>query len=744
MIADLPGPRDTPLLDLERPDPRRPILLAGSKSSAILSGASEFQLLWEARGAPLEWGGVYGQGVRLTGPWTVRILTPSGETRTLPDTLTRLTAMRSQLESHHSAPEFELVQNVYPLETLPGVGRELRFRGVGPAPVTLWVESEFSPFLAPVLIEGVKPYTYEAETLGSTVRLFAHGAGLSFDADPTPGERFLNRESWDGRKLSGEFGSVVTHTPIRLVPGEASALSWVLWGGLARTVRLTPSLGRTELGARHEWGGRAREAYDLWLSRTPRLSFPDAPQLEAAYGLARSALRALYSAPDPEVTGLVAGYPWYSAVWCRDLAWMLPAVLWMGDGDWVERSLRSVFRYQAPTRIPILAAEAGELPMQLSPGPIFLYGTSDTTLYFPEIVRRLVDQTGNTATAHKLWPSLERIAEWAQAKVHPESGLLRHGGEILQLREASQEVGRVQYGFEAQDTTIWDSTDRRDHALDIQVLWAQALHALGEIASRLERTDPATEYRLASERVVALLGARYPWPEERYLYDSLRLDRTPVKKVRPNALRAVSAGFLPEDVARAAVRRAAEEDLTTPWGLRTLSSRDAAYDPIAYHDGQVWTIATAWAADAALRVGEYDLALRYLATIATRLEDEHGLANECYRGDRPDPFDSCFLLGFSVAPFLTTLFDTLWGLRPALLNRILHVTPRFPPTWRSARLRGLSLGGGRADLDWRPGEVTVRWDGPFALIVVGDVHSVEVAPGQSAALPLRANVPSSG
>ncbi len=234
----------------------------------------------------------------------------------------------------------------------------------------------------------------------------------------------------------------------------------------------------------------------------------------------------------------------------------------------------------------------------------------------------------------------------------------------------------------------------------------------------------------------------YPWTDEGYLFDSLD-SQGPVRKVRPNALRVVSAGWLDPAFARSVVQRAARDDLTTPWGVRTLSNQHPTYDPQAYHDGQVWTIATAWAADAALAVGETDLGIAYLQTIARRIEEEGGFANECYRGDRPEPFDSCFLLGFSVAPFLTVLFERLWGLRADAPRARLEVRPEFPATWTSASMTQLTLGEGSVDLDWSPRRLVVHWTGPTPLTVVTRTGEESVSPGAPREIELSAG-PSSG
>jgi glycogen debranching enzyme len=354
--------------------------------------------------------------------------------------------------------------------------------------------------------------------------------------------------------------------------------------------------------------------------------------------------------------------------------------------------------------------------MQVSPGPVFLYGTSDTTLRFPGVVEQLHRHTGDLSSVRDWARAVHRIVLWGRARSDPRTGLLRHGGEAEAIGAATVGLSRVHYGIESPDTTIWDSADRRDHAIDVQVLWWDTLRSTARLLGHAaDEGRKATCHQLASH-LARTIRERYPWPEESYLFDSLKDDR-PVAQIRPNALRAVSARLLPPELARAIVHRATADDLSTPWGLRTLSSRDPSYHPQAYHGGQVWTIATAWAADASFVVGEREQGVDYLRTIAARYAEEGGFANECYLGDRPEPFNSCYLLGFSVAPFLTVLFDRLWGIHVDVPAGVVRIVPGFPAGWTSATLRGLRVGGGTLDLSWSPGRLRVRWQGSHSIAI---------------------------
>ncbi|MCI4333125.1 MAG: hypothetical protein L3K01_05310 [Thermoplasmata archaeon] len=721
----------------DKPLVGRPVLVPGAASAAILGADGSFSLPWDTRGAPLEWGGVYAQGVRLTGPWTVAVGPRESPTLLGPATLRSFRHWRWGTEAVHEVPGFAVVDELLPLEELPGIGRRLTVRrnGSGSGPVR--VDGAVRPSLGHVLVEGIQPHEYDLVRRGPTLRVHAFGSALAWDSDPLPTSVMLDGRPWTGGDVSGPLPSVESRHELPLPSGGAATLSWVLWGGRLATIVAAPDAGRLWLEKAGSWRGRAEGTWTEWEKAVPRLELPDSPGLAEGFRLATGALRALYSSPDPGMTGLVAGYPWYSALWFRDIAWMLPAVLWLGDVERVKATVATAFHYQAPEDLDLLAAKKGELPMQLSPGPIFLYGTSDTTLYYPGILRRLVRHTGDFETARPYRPGLDRIYEWAIRKVDPDSGLLSNGGEVAALDGVAHEVGHVQFGITALDTTIWDSTDRRDHAIDVQVLWQEALDALADLTGEHDE-GRARDLRARAEAVRTAIATRYRWPEQRYLYDSLLRDGSPVRQVRPNALRAVEAGLFDPATSRTLLDRAGQNDLSTPWGVRTLSSEDGSYDPIAYHDGQVWTIATAWAAAAEFRAGTSEAAVGYLETIAARIRAEGGYANECYRGDGPTPFNSCFLLGFSVAPFLTSIFEGLWGLEPRMTEQTIRCRPNFPAHWTSASLRNLRLGPGTLELAWKPGTLQAVWTGPWPVVLAGVHASVHLVPGEPATLPLGA------
>jgi len=716
------------------PRPRTPVVLTGLASAAVLDGRGDLELMREMRGAEVECGGVLGQCVRLTGAWRVRLRL--GETETgLPETCVGSAAVPGGWRTDHAWGDLRVVETVAAVSGVPGAVRTFEASTVGPTPLDLRVTSSFRPVLAPVLVEGIEPHRFQLEGHADQLRIRQRVFGLSIRSSVAPSYLFLNRGSWLGGRWSGRIDAIGAEFSLPVAPGAPTTLSLLVHGGLVRDLDAAEAAAGAVL-ADPGAAARAVDADDrAWTASTPSLTFPDAPTLTQGYERARAGLRRLYCAPGDELTGLVAGYPWYAALWGRDLAWMLEAVAWLGDFDWMRRSIDTAVRYQCRADLALVGGEPGEFPMQISPGPVFFYGTSDTTLYFPSRMEEWLDHSGTTEMPDGWAEALDRSVEWGRARADPETGLLRHGGEAEEIAAAIPELARVRYGIDAPDTTIWDSADRRDHAIDIQALWWQALDAAERLGAPSAGDGSGGSIASLRDRVAACVRRAYPWPAEEYLFDTVR-DGRGEGPVRPNALRAVSAGLFEGDVARRLVARAAQPDLSTAWGVRTRSSADAGYDPTAYHEGQVWTIATAWLADAALAAGDRELGAATLVRIAELLARDELGPNECFRGDRPEPFDSCFLLGFSVAPFLTVLFRRLWGLRVDARRARLEVRPAFPSGWTNARMERLRVGNGTVDLNWTPTRLEVRWTGPGPLTVDGGTAPVVLTAGAAGAIPL--------
>ena len=138
--------------------------------------------------------------------------------------------------------------------------------------------------------------------------------------------------------------------------------------------------------------------------------------------------------------------------------------------------------------------------------------------------------------------------------------------------------------------------------------------------------------------------------------------------IRPNSLVILlTEAVKDEQRARLVLERVEKDDMTTSWGIRSLSSLDHKYHPSLYHDGAVWPLVTGWAAISEIKSQRTQHAMEYLSVMADRIISENGMYAETYRGDRPEPFNSCILQAWSVGLYVYALRELMLGIKPNMI-----------------------------------------------------------------------------
>ncbi len=98
-----------------------------------------------------------------------------------------------------------------------------------------------------------------------------------------------------------------------------------------------------------------------------------------------------------------------------------------------------------------------------------------------------------------------------------------------------------------------------------------------------------------------------------------------VDSLTTNPGHALWSGIAEDDHADRYLDRLGEPELWTGWGVRTLATSMAAYDPLSYHNGSVWPHDTALCAAGAARYGRWDVVDLFV----------DGLLDARYFGGRP-------------------------------------------------------------------------------------------------------------
>ncbi|MCI0561237.1 MAG: hypothetical protein MN733_22350, partial [Nitrososphaera sp.] len=423
-------------------------------------------------------------------------------------------------------------------------------------------------------------------------------------------------------------------------------------------------------------------------------------KLIAAYEKTKACLRYLKTKYDGLGVGICAGLPRFPNYWARDTGWTLRGYLAIGDSRFAAAAIDNFLRRQA--RKTTKSAVIGELPMLIS-GRAFLhgttYGSADSTFLFPWAILRYVRSTGDIAYLERRWESIRDLVDWGFFKDLDGDGLVEN--DFTGIAEK----------LPIQDSTWMDHIDRRKSANDIQALFFDSLTAGSELAalagdsvSRKKWSDRARDLR-------DKIDLEY-WNEASgFYYDTIRKDGSKDPSVRPNALVLLLADAVKERrKGESVLGRIERPDMTTSWGVRSLSSDDPRYNPTLYHDGAVWPLVTGWAALCEIKYGRKEQALVYLQSMAERILAENGMFAETYRGDRPEPFNSCILQAWSAGMYAYAFSEMMLGMRVDMIQKRIQLEPNFPESLKSNALgpiefeqfihskRGVSRIGGTIDL----------------------------------------------
>lgn len=456
-----------------------------------------------------------------------------------------------------------------------------------------------------------------------------------------------------------------------------------------------------------------RESLASWRLRVPRLR-ASWDTLEHAFAQSIADLAALRLRSEGTLGRLpAAGMPWFMTVFGRDTIITCLQTLLFGP-ELARSALESLGALQALEDDAAHDAEPGKIVHEIRRGraarswfPAY-YGSVDATPLYLILLSEVWRWTDDVSLATDLQDPALRALEWidrygdldgdgfVEYERRTERGLANHSwkdsGDSQRFRDGRHAAGRIA------------PAEVQGYVYDAKV-------RLAELAREAWRA-PALAERL--EREAAVLRARFDeafWIDERGGYYALALDgdKQPVDALCSNIGHLLWSGIVPEERSGAIADRLLSDELWSGWGIRTMSTGDAAYNPLSYHNGTVWPHDTSIAAWGLARYGHWEEAQRIVRTLFTAAEHFAWSLPEVFAGfpRSETPFPIAYPTAArpqawaAGAPVL--LLQVLLGLRPDRRSgRLLSDVPVPLPAWAGS----LRLDGVRAfDRLW---EVTVE------------------------------------
>ena len=527
------------------------------------------------------------------------------------------------------------------------------------------------------------------------------------------------------RDPGGVLSTEVRSSRAALVAGSTLWFALELGPHAEWDVRLTfrAQSGRARPGrmprARHfgEQRTRIQRSLGAWNIHVPQLR-ASWPELAQSYARSVSDLAALRMRGSDGV-GLLpaAGMPWFMTVFGRDTVITCLQTLVFGP-ELAHTALRALAELQAEHDDASIDAEPGKIIHELRRGraaevwfPRY-YGSVDSTPLFLVLLSETWRWTADDALVRELEPAMRMALRWID-----ESGD-RDGDGFVEFLRRSPNGLAVQSWKDSPDSQRFADgriADGPIAASEVQGYVYDAKRRCAELA-RAVLGDQALAERL--EREADELRERFDrafWVEPGGFY-ALALDdaKQPVDSRCSNMGHLLWSGIVPDARVADVARTLLAPPLWSGWGVRTMSSEDEAYRPLAYHNGTVWPHDNSLCAHGLSLRGQSEASLRIVRSLLEAARFFDGGLPEVFAGlpRRDTPFPVAYPTASrpqawaAGAPVL--LLRVLLGLEPDPVERALSVRSERLPEWAGhLTLAGLPAFGSRFDVHLREGHVEI-------------------------------------
>jgi glycogen debranching enzyme len=192
--------------------------------------------------------------------------------------------------------------------------------------------------------------------------------------------------------------------------------------------------------------------------------------------------------------------------------------------------------------------------------------------------------------------------------------------------------------------------------------------------------------------------------------------------VASNAGHCLWAGIAEPARAALVAERLLAPDMFSGWGVRTLASSSAAFNPVSYHNGSVWPHDNALCAAGLARYGHVDAAHRIIEAQLAVAGPAAGQLPELFAGfDRreiPVPAAypaSCSPQAWAAAAPLLWL-RTVLGLDPRQPRRVTSLQPSLPPSITRLRVDRLRIGDAALSVDIDGDRMKISVEGDLRVV----------------------------
>ncbi|MBI1809971.1 MAG: hypothetical protein HYR75_08760, partial [Gemmatimonadetes bacterium] len=545
------------------------------------------------------------------------------------------------------------------------------------------------------------------------------------DYDEVFGERKQNAEvavepEPDGVRFRYLHPRLPLETSVRIeAPGdwrfEGGRLGAQIEIGRQSEVRLrlrARAIDREDPIADEDAADRERRLH-AWHENVTRVEAPgDAPiAVIANWGMRDLGSLALLDGPEDEWLVPAAGIPLFHSLWTRDTLTVTWQATMFDHGAMAEAALSAAGRRQGTHDDPWRDEQPGRLVRGAKRSPLARLNITPAARYYGDYagpfafifaLGQLFAWTGDERLLNKHLDTARRILDWARDRGDID------GDGYLEYRTLSPDGPKHQGWRDAQNAIVYPDGRQVDTPIatcEVQGYWFAAQQFMAVFSAVRGGMGDAHAYWTSARDLKQRFNRDFWMPDERCVALGLDPDKRPIGSVTSNAGQTLTTGIVADEHLPGLVARLFEPDLFSGWGVRTLSTRNPAYDPLSYHLGTVWPVENATLLFGLRRYGYereahrlaralYELALIWRGHRVPECVGGYSREEARHPGAYPQA-NAPQAWNQSVFPIL---IQTLLGIRPLASLHLLAVYPRLPDWIPEITLRHLRVGDATVSL----------------------------------------------
>jgi glycogen debranching enzyme len=361
------------------------------------------------------------------------------------------------------------------------------------------------------------------------------------------------------------------------------------------------------------------------------------------------------------------------------------------------------------------------------------YADYASPLMFVVALANLWAWTGERHHVERHWDAARRILDWARD--HGDMD----GDGYLEYQTRSSMGAKNQGWKDSGDAIVYDdgrSVPPPIATCELQGYWYVAQELMALLSLVMGARNDAAAYRDSAAALKRRFNRDWWVEEEQFVALALDPEKRQVRAVTSNVGHCLACGIIDRERLPGLVGRMFAPDLFSGWGIRTLSTQHAFYNPLSYHRGTVWAVEQATAVFGLRRFGFDERALELTEALfeLALLYPDYRIP-ECIggyaRGEAPVPgaYPRANTPQLWNATAFPLVIQTALGLVPIAAANTLLIDPVLPTWLPELVVRGLRVGDAKVTLRvWRDRDGACKWDVPHRQ---GTLHIVRQPPPES-------------